>query len=266
MLKFLTDEFQGNKTSYGTLNSCRSAIALLRGPEVGEDARIKRFFKGIEKLRPNRPKYDSTWDPKVVLDHVSQWGVNEDISLKKLSFKLVTLLALITGQRMQMLGLINIENMSRTKEGIEIRIPDRIKTSRINKSQLTLIIPSYRENSKLCVVSALDAYLERTKDLRDIETKLFISFKKPFKAVSSQTLSRWIKNTLRDSGIDVNVFSAYSTRHAATSAAKRSGVNIDVIKKAAGWSAKSGTFAKFYNREIVASKDIFAKSILNITK
>lgn len=49
VLKFLTEEFQEGRASYGTLNSCRSAIALLRGPEVGEDARMRRFFKGVEK-------------------------------------------------------------------------------------------------------------------------------------------------------------------------------------------------------------------------
>ena len=266
ILKFLTEEFQGNKASYGTLNSCRSAIALLQGPEVGEDARVKRFFRGIEKLRPSRPKYDTTWDLKTVLDYVSHWVTNEDITLKKLSFKLVTLLALITGQRMQTLGLINIKNMRRTKDGFEIEIPDRVKTSRINKPQPTLIVPNYRKNLKLCVASALETYLKRTKILRGVETKLFISFKKPFKAVSSQTLSRWIKNTLKDSGIDMDTFSAYSTRHASTSAARRSGVDINVIKKAAGWSDKSGTFDKFYNRKIVQSKDSFAKSILNTAK
>lgn len=87
VLKFLTEEFQDNKASYGMLNSCRSVIALLRGPEVGVDARVKRFFKGIEKLRPSMPKYDSTWEPKIVLDHVSRWGANKDMPLDKLSFK-----------------------------------------------------------------------------------------------------------------------------------------------------------------------------------
>lgn len=153
---------------------------------------------GVEKLRPNRPKYDSIWDPKIVLDYISRWGANKEMTLEKLSLKLVTLLALITGQRMQTLQLIDIKNIIRIEDGIEIKIPDRIKTSRLNKSQRTLIVPTYRENLKLCVVSALEAYMVKTKDLRGSEKKLFISFKKPFKAVSSQTLSRWIKNTLGD--------------------------------------------------------------------
>lgn len=48
ILKFLMKEFQSNKASYGTLNSCRSAIALLQDPEVGENARVKKFFREIK--------------------------------------------------------------------------------------------------------------------------------------------------------------------------------------------------------------------------
>lgn len=266
VLKFLSEEFQGKKASFGLLNSCRSAIALLRGPEVGEDVKIRRFFRGVERLRPNKPKYDAIWDPKVVLDQIILWGSNEDMTLKKLTLKVVTLLALTTGQRMQTLELIDIRNIRRVEDGVEIKIPDRIKTSRLNKSQPQLIVPFYPENARLCVASTLETYLERTRLLRDSETKLFISFKKPFKTVSSQTLSRWIKNTLNISGIDTNIFSAYSTRHASTSTAKREGVSIDAIKKAVGWSDKSCTFARFYNRKLIPSKDVFAKSVLNSTK
>ncbi|KAI8438149.1 hypothetical protein MSG28_010773 [Choristoneura fumiferana] len=49
--------------SYGTLNSFRSALSLLMGPKIGMDDRIKRFFKGVFRTRPMRPKYSTTWDP-----------------------------------------------------------------------------------------------------------------------------------------------------------------------------------------------------------
>lgn len=262
ILKFLTQEFQRN-ASHGTLNCCRSAIALLQGPEIGEDPRMKRFFKGITKLRPTKPKFESTWDPKLVLDHVSQWGPNEEIPLKKLTLKLVTLLALITGQRMQTLSLIDIKNVQRTERFMEIKIPDRIKTSSLNRKQPALVVPYYKEDKSICVASALETYLSRTKQLRNTVTRLFIATKKPYNAVSSQTLSRWIKNTLDTSGVDKNIFDAYSTRHASTSAAKRNGVNIEAIKKAARWTNSSRTFARFYDRDIVNDRSLYAKSILD---
>lgn len=82
---------------------------------------------------------------------------------------------------------------------------------------------------------SVDCYLKRTKTLQNEENKLFVAIKKPLKAVRSQTLSRWIKSVLGSSRLDTSKFSAY-TRHASTSAAERSDVNIDLILKAARWT------------------------------
>lgn len=70
-IRFLSAKFDKG-ASHGTLNSCRSAIALLSGPELGEDARVRRIFKGIANLRPVKPKYELTWDPRFVLNLVAQ--------------------------------------------------------------------------------------------------------------------------------------------------------------------------------------------------
>lgn len=261
VLVFLASEFE-NGASYGTINSFRSAIALLLGPQVGHDERIKRFCKGTAKQRPPAPKYESTWDPKVVLDLFSRWPSNNELSLEKLSLKLITLLALITGHRPQTLSLIDIRNINRKENMLEIKIPGRIKTSGINRKQPTLILPFYPENEKICVAAALQAYLNSSKKVRETETALFISYKKPYKTVGTQTLSRWTKSVLKMSGIDTEIFSAYSTRHAATSAACKKGISIDIIKKTAGWTESSKTFTKFYNLEITEPKDVFARAIL----
>lgn len=262
LITFLSIEFDKG-ASYGTLNSCRSAISLLHGPELGEDPKVRRLFKGIANLRPAKPKYESTWDPQIVLHQVAQWWPNTEISLEKLTLKLVTLLALVTAQRMQTLASIDIRNIEKSTGLVEIKIPARLKTSRVNKAQPVLTIPFYVENTCICAASSLETYLDRTKDLRGDETQLFIALKKPHKGVSSQTLSKWIKKTLTKSGVDTDAFDAYSTRHSSTSSAKRSGVNIDAIRKAAGWTDKSGTFARFYDRPITASKEMFAKAVLD---
>lgn len=109
----------------------------------------------------------------------------------------------------------------------------------------------------------MTSYLKRTKILRNEENKLFVAIKKPHKAVGSQTLSRWIKSVLSVSGLDTSKFGAYSTRHASTSAAKRSGVSIDLILKSAGWTNKSQTFARFYNRPVISDNKSYALAILN---
>lgn len=265
LLLFLTEEYE-KRASYGSLNTMRSAIALLHGPEVGENTHVRRFFKGISRLRPPRPKYESTWDPEIVLSHLRLWGPTEDLVLEKLSQKLVVLLALTTAQRMQTLSLIDIRNIVHKSDHIEIKVPNRLKTSDVGRIQPTLIIPYYTHERLLCPASILKHYLEKTGTMKDSENRLFISFKNPHKAVTPQTLSRWIKRVLGSSELDISCYSAYSTRHASTSVANRDGITIDTIIKTAGWTQKSNTFAKFYKRPVICEKTSFALTVLDSTR
>lgn len=261
ILLFLKDLFDKVK-SYGTLNSYRSALSLIMNNELGNDPRIRRFFKGVASLKPQKPRYSYTWDPATVLDWLSKVYPNEEISLEKLSKKLVILLALITAQRVQTLALIKLENIKVSNNEITITIPDRIKTTGRNRDQPLLNIPFFREQPSICVAETLRVYISRTEKLRsDSKGKLFLSIRKPHKAVTSQSISRWIKEILEKSGINTKIFSAHSTRHAATSAAYSRGVDIESIRKTAGWSKSSAVFARFYNRPLIKTKD-FAATIM----
>lgn len=262
ILQFLT-ELYNNGSAASTINCYRSAISLLVGPDIAQDSSMKRFFKGLSNLRPSKPKYDATWNPKIVLDHFSSYVDNSQLDLKSLTTKLITLLALTTGHRMQTFSLIKIENIEIRSKSIDIKIPDRIKTTGLNRSQPVLVLPYYHKNKKVCVATALRTYLDRTKENRKNIDSLFLSHKRPFKAVTSQTLSRWVKNVLEECGIDTNIFTAHSTRHASTSAASRNGIDIDTLRRTAGWTKTSNTFAKFYNLRLVEDKDAFAKAVLN---
>lgn len=170
--------------AYSSINSYRSAISLLVGPEMAQDHRTTRFLKGIVKLRPPRPKYDSTWDPKIVLDHLAALPHNEEMSLKELGRKLICLLALMTGHRMQTLSLIKVENIEEQGDALHIKIPDRIKTTGRNRSQPTLVLPYYSKNRKICVASTLDCCIRRTKDNRKEFRSLFITSREPFRPVT----------------------------------------------------------------------------------
>lgn len=103
VLKFFCKIFKKG-VSQGTLNSYRSAISLILGSDVGQDERVKRLLKGAHAIKPNTPKYDRTWDPSIVLENFKE---NQPIDLKSLSQKLVTLLALETGHRVQTLCAID---------------------------------------------------------------------------------------------------------------------------------------------------------------
>lgn len=265
VIHFLTQQYESG-AQYGTLNSCRSALSLILDLDLN-DNRIKRFFKGIYRLRPPLPKYNTTWDTSLVLNYIKSWYPNENLNLEKISKKLATLLALTTAHRVQTISKININNIEVLPNEIQVKIPDLIKTSRIGATQPTLILPFFREQLAICPATTLNSYLLMTNPLRGSEDHLFIGLKKPHKAITSQTLSRWIKSVLCSCGIDISVFTAHSTRHAATSRAHKMGINVDLIRKTAGWSGSSNTFGRFYNRCIVGEQqegqNSFANSILS---
>lgn len=104
----------------------------------------------------------------------------------------------------------------------------------------------YIDQPDICPVKSLCHYIEVTKLLRQKDESfdyLFLTFKRPYRRATSQSISRWLKQVMKDSGIDTAIFSSHSTRHAASSQALKQGLTVDNILKAVGWSANSMTFA-----------------------
>ncbi|KAI8431183.1 hypothetical protein MSG28_001221 [Choristoneura fumiferana] len=248
LLGFLTQLFEKG-ASYGTLNSTRSALSLIFGKQLCNNDYITRFFKGIFKIKPNLPKYQFTWDPSKVLSFLSGLYPNESLSILALTKKLVTLLALSTGHRVQTLSVIKANNITINDMGAIIIVDGIIKTSGPNRNNPKLVLPHFVEKNTICPVKTLSSYITRMEQFRAFPNteKLILTTTQPHHNASAQSISRWIKIVLRDSGVDVSVFTAHSTRHAATSAAYRAGVSIDLIKRTAGWTNSSKCFAKFYN-------------------
>ncbi|XP_057327244.1 uncharacterized protein LOC130668794 [Microplitis mediator] len=261
VLEFLTYKFNSG-ASYGTLNSTRSAISLISSEYLSGNAYISRFLKGVFKLRPCKPKYESTWDTAPVLEELAKQHPLETLDLQALTNKTILLLALCTAHRSRTFSLISIDNLTTTPAGIEIKIPEQIKTSRPGAFQPLLILPFFKEKPELCAASAIIRYLKVTKALRGEEKKLFISIRKPYKAVSSQTIGKWIKSMLAECGVDER-FTGHSVRHAATSKAASKGISIETIRKTAGWSQNSQVFAKFYQRPISQAASNFAVAVLS---
>ncbi|CAD6208817.1 GSCOCG00003624001-RA-CDS, partial [Cotesia congregata] len=210
ILKFLSERFSDG-VGHSALNSARAALSLLSNEDITNNRLISRFIKGSSKIRPSLPKYDSTWDVDPVLKKLATWFPLSELSLKKLTEKLVVLLALGTAHRSQTLALINISNIMILESRIEIRIPDKIKTSRPGASQPVLKFPFFLNKPELCIGKTLIQYLAVTKSLRGNIDSLFISVHKPHKGVKSETISRWIRSTLEQLGVDKR-FTAHSTR------------------------------------------------------
>ena len=105
-------------------------------------------------------------------------------------------------------------------------------------------------DKRLCPVTVVQEYIQRTKDLRQ-STSLFISTMKPHKAVARDTISRWFRHAMNKAGIDTKIFTPHSVRAAATSNAVERKVPIQTILDTAGWSTDC-VFRKYYQKPVKA--------------
>ena len=142
-----------------------------------------------------------------------------------------------------------------------MKIYDLIKTSKPGAPQPYAFLPYVNERPKICTTKTLIHYLDRTKNYRNNTKNLLLTIKKPFRAATSQSISRWLRSVLEICKID-GQYTGHSTRHASTSNAFKKGININIIKKAAGWSANSNVFSKFYNRPIEYVDKHFAQNLI----
>jgi hypothetical protein len=264
VLDFLTYLYdQGLK--YSALNTARAALSsfviLDNNVTVGKHPLIQRFLKAVYLNRPTLPRYSVTWDVLPVLNFLRTLFPLDTLSLRSLTFKLVMLIGLITGQRCQSIHLMDLNFMINYQNGVKFLISEPVKQTAPGKEQPILVLPKYEPEEKLCVVSTLRHYISKTESLRQ-DSRLFISFTKPHAAVSKATVARWIKTVMTLAGVDTSVFKAHSVRAASTSKAKHCFVPVQQILKTAGWS-NAETFERFYHRPVQNSEDAFAAAVLS---
>nr|CAH7731118.1 unnamed protein product [Callosobruchus chinensis] len=204
-------EQMDNELSYSSLNTHRAALNLIIHQSSNDDKILKRFWKGVYNIRPPKPKCQSTWDPQPVLSFLKGLNPLDSLSLELLTKKLVMLLALSSGHKVQTLSKISLNNMIKFEDRIEIKISKRIKTSGKNKLQPILTLPFIKECPELCVASVLEFYVKKTKSYRCTNCYLILTHKKPIHKATTQTISRWPKDIiLKKSGINTEIFCGHS--------------------------------------------------------
>lgn len=254
---------------YEAVNTARSALSSLgivvNGCRAGNHPLVIRFMKGIFNLRPPSTRYTETWDVQPVLSMLRSMYPLHILTLKDLSLKLVTLMALTQAARVQTLHLLCTQGMHIHKDFISVCLRGNIKQCRPNFNVRTVKFQAYSKDSSLCVCETLKHYLERTEGLRQAFSRcsdaLIISYIKPHKPVTKDSISRWIKTMLYRSGVDTTRFTAGSVRSAAVSKAKAMSIPIACIMSKAGWTRES-TFAKYYDKRIVKEVDSFQEAVL----
>lgn len=192
VLEFLTFLYESG-IGYSGINTARSALSsvvtlvdAVHYP-VGQHPLIKRFLKGVFNKRPTFPRYSEIWDVSVVFNWMKTINF-DDMCLKLLTLKTVMLLALLSGQRVQTLKALSVENLKITDFYVEFRVDSLLKQSRPGFHLNKLVLPAY-EDRNLCIVQHLRKYIDMTKEIRNTDS-LLISYQKPHASVSCDTIAR----------------------------------------------------------------------------
>ena len=265
VIQFLSVLFEQG-LSYSSINTAKSAVFALvstctDASVLTSSVLIQRFMKGVYNSRPSLPKENFTWDVEKLLRYLSSLSPPKALDLHTLSCKLATLIVLLSGQRGQSVHLLKLPDIEHNASQLILRFTVLLKHSRPGTHLDEIVLPAYTE-PRLCVVTTYKEYVSRTKPLRpQSQQKLFITTIKPFRGISRDTLSRWIKLMLRRAGINMAIFNTHSVRAASTSAAYAANVPLQTILKTAGWTGAS-TFRRFYNKPI-RRESTFADSLLH---
>ena len=167
-------------------------------------------MKRVIELKPGLPRYSEIWDDNVVLDYLKTFADINTMTLKKLTLKLTMLLCLTTGQRGQTIHKINVNCIQELPDRCRIIVNNKLKQTKSGGHQKPLEICVFDEDHEICVVRNLQEYLRRTKQRRKQHSQLLLSYIKPFKPVSKDIISSWVKQVYKSAGVDIEQYSAHS--------------------------------------------------------
>ena len=208
-----------------------------------------RYMKRIFENNPTLPKFRFTWNVFLLFNYFRNMQEIHELDIQKLTQKLVMFITLISGgQRSQTIHGIGVSDIKILDNKVVIPIMSLIKQTMSTKHMASLCFHIYNKEPKLCVVTHRTEYLKRTKSYRDTD-KLFLSCIKLYRAASKDTISRWCKSIIKESGISIHSYTSHSSRAAASSYAKSRGASLSTIIQSAGWKSER-TFAQFYEKQI----------------
>ena len=184
VIEFLYDLYKSG-VQYSGIGTARSALSgfltlCSEGQvDIGNSVLVKKFMRGVFNKRPALPKYRTTWNPDIVLNHLS--SLSSNLTLLQLSQKVCMLLLLLTGQRGRSIHLLKVEDVIFHEDSLELQFSVVLKHTRPGVHQDNNRFQSYIQNKSLCIVSLLREYIDRTSNLRGQETQLSFPRKLPLK-------------------------------------------------------------------------------------
>lgn len=235
MVDFLTERFDAG-VSYGDIATYRSAISttapLYDGVHIGQHPLVKRLMDSLIEQRPPQARYTDTWDLDLPLRHLENYPPYDQLTIVQLRKKTVFLLAASIIGRKDDLLKIKFSSVQFDEQG---RIPNLLILNPKNKRGFeSICLSPWRERPQLCVVTAIQHYIQRTATCPRPNDRLFVNDYLT-EEIGSDTIGHDIVSVMSASGVDTQRFKAHSIRMAVTSKAVATGLSLDEIKRRGRW-------------------------------
>ena len=108
----------------------------------------------------------------------------------------------------------------------------------------------------MCVCATLDTYILKHESWETQKSQVLVSFVKPHKAVTSSTVSRWLKESLAIVEIDTRMFKGHSTHATSTTKVDVTGA-LFVIKWKKNIGLNSLHFKSFTKEKLLIIVKLF---------
>ena len=178
-----------------------------------------------------------------------------NLCFRFLTLKTVFLLALGSGRRRSELHALKPKIDILADGAVRYETIDGFlsKTQKPGDRPLTFTVLPNKDNPALCPVAALQQYAKATEVLRPNRTALFVSYVKPYKDISPDSISRWLCLVIRESYSSIDRplqdhIQAHEIR-AVSASMFLGGNNVDEILSTGLWSSKF-SFLNHYRRVV----------------
>ncbi|KAJ8042572.1 hypothetical protein HOLleu_09351 [Holothuria leucospilota] len=239
---------------------------------VCECYHIKMLVEALVKSGTKKPMHRSQVMPIAPFRELfTRWPNNDQLSIKDLRLKTITLMALVLmlrpsdiapksvqfdvdGSHSEFVFSLNhvvfMENEAHvTFHGI------KNDTTRTGFS----VVLQATNDDKLNPVKALKAYIDRTENVRPVNDPVFLTLSPPYRAIAAGTVAAIMNEAIKRAGLEGMGFSAKSFRPTGATAAVDMHCDPDIAMKQGRWKTRSVFFEHYVHSKPPAT---LATSIL----
>ncbi len=263
LVEFLCDTADNSLRPCSVLKSTSAAIGCyyeaFNKPNPCLNGHMQRLIHGLVKSGTWRPMYRSKIMPVTAFTQLFEaWPANEDLTIRNLRLKAITLMALAFMARPSDFapkGVVmnsNLEPEKMTFSVDQLHFEECALTVNFfgikndsSRSGFEVKIPG-STNAQLDPVSCMRVYIQRTTLQRfPPERPVFLTLRRPFRGLSGAGIASVLNETIRLAGLDPKVFSAKSFRPTGATWAVQSGVKPETAMQIGRWKTQE-TFLGHY--------------------